>query len=244
MDQKLRLERLNHLYADIDLPAFNPVAHTPEIDLQLENLPSPVEGQGPDVIVLPETDQVEFPDASETAQALDVSTLPLTAGQGLDVIARPETDQIESVDSDETAQFLDVSTLPLIADPILAPATSEPRLEAQIQVAGPPGRPSKTDEPRQSDWKAIGIGTVTGTLVSGIILLVTSQMHIFTNPGRLVLWGGEIFLGIIGALIANAGSSTARDLWRRAIEWALFPVWFALLIGFILLLLTYTSLTG
>jgi hypothetical protein len=208
MDQKLTLQRLNHLYADIDLPAFNPFAHTREMDLQSENLPSPVEGQSPDVIVL------------------------------------PEADQIESVHSDETAQLLDVSTLPRIADPILAAVTSEPRLEAQIQVAGSPGRPSKTDEPPQSDWKAIGIGTMTGTLVSGIILLVTSQMHIFTNPGRLVLWGGEMFLGIIGALIANAGSSTARDLWRTAIQWALFPVWFALLIGFILLLLTYTSLTG
>jgi len=208
MDQKLRLQRLNHLYADIDLPAFNPVAHTREMDLPSENLPSPVEGQSPDVIVL------------------------------------PETDQVESVHSDETAQLLDVSTLPLIADPIPAPVTSEHRLEAQIQVAGSPGRPSKTDEPRQSDWKAIGIGAVTGTLLSGIVLLVTSQMHIFTNSGRLVLWGGEMFLGIIGALIANSGSSTVRDLWRTAIQWALFPVWFALLIGFMLLLLTYTSLTG
>ena len=208
MDQKLRLQRLNHLYADIDLPAFNPVAHTREMDLPSENLPSPVEGQSPDVIVL------------------------------------PETDQVEAVHSDETAQLLDVSTLPLIADPIPARVTSEPRLEAQIQVAGSPGRPSKTDEPRQSDWKAIGIGAVTGTLLSGIVLLVTFQMHIFTNPGRLVLWGGEMFLGIIGALIANSGSSTVRDLWRTAIQWALFPVWFALLIGFMLLLLTYTSLTG
>jgi len=242
MDQKLRLRRLNHLYADIDLPAFNPVAHTPEIDLGSESLPSPVEGQSPDIILLPETDQIEFPDTNETA--LDVSTLPLIDGPGLDVIALPETNQIESVDSDETAQLLDVSTLPIIADPIPAPVTAEPRVEAQFQVASPPGRPSKTGELSQADWKAIGIGVVTGTLVSGIILLVTSQMHIFNNPGRLLLWGGEMFLGIIGALIANSGRSTARELWTASIEWALFPVWFALLIGFILFLLTFTSLTG
>jgi hypothetical protein len=208
MDQKVKLRRLDQLYADIDLPAFNPVAHTAEIDLESESPPSPVEGPGLDVVVLPETDQIESPGANETAQALEISTLPV------------------------------------IADPIPAPAAAEPRVEVQSQVAGPQGSLSKTEEPRQADWKAIGIGAVTGSLVSGLILLITFQLHIFTNPGRLVLWGGEMFLGIIGALIANSGRSTARELWRAAIEWALFPVWFALLIGFILFLLTFTSLTG
>jgi len=113
-----------------------------------------------------------------------------------------------------------------------------------MQVARPSDRPSKSDEPGQADWKAIGIGAVAGTIVSGIILLITAQMNIFNNPGRLVLWGGEMFLGIIGALVANSWKSASRELWRAAIQWTLFPVWFALLIGLILLLLTFTSLTG
>lgn len=244
MDQKLRLRRINHLYADLDLPAFNPVAPAQQIDLGSESLPSPVEEQSPDVIVLPEMDQIEFLDADETGQALDVSTLPLVAGPGLDVIALPETAQVESIDPDETTQLLDVSILPMIADPIPAPQSAEPGLEAQPQAANSPGRQSKIDEPRQADWKALGIGTLTGSLVSGIILLGTSQMHIFNNPGRFALLGGETFLGIVGALIANAGRSTTRDLWRGAIQWTLIPIWFALLIGFILFLLTFTSLTG
>jgi hypothetical protein len=280
MDQKLRLRRINHLYADLDLPAFNPVAPAPQLDPGSESLPSPVEAQSPDVIppperdqiesqdvnetiqasdvstlplvadpeldviVLPEMDQLESQDVNETAQALDVSTLPLVADPGLDVITPPQTDQIESIDPDETTQLLDVSALPMIADPIPAPLTAAPRVETQIQAAGSPDRPSKADEPRQADWKALGIGALTGSLVSAIILLITLQMNIFNNPGRFALWGGEMFLGIVGALIANAWRSTARDLWRGAIQWTLIPVWFALLIGFILFLLTFTSLTG
>jgi hypothetical protein len=210
--------------------------------LDVSTLPL-VAGPGLDIIALPETDHVEFLDVSETVQALDVSTLPLVAGPGLDIIV-PETDQTGSRDPDKTTQPLDVSTLPVPADPIPAPVTAEPQVEAQIQMTGTPGRSSTTDEPRQADWKALGIGALTGSLVSGIILLVTSQMHIFNNPGRYALWGGEMFLGIVGALIANAGRSTARDLWRGAIQWTLIPVWFALLIGFILFLLTFTTLTG
>jgi hypothetical protein len=234
MDQKLTLRRLNQLYVDIDLPAFKPAAHTPQIDSEPESLPSPLEEQSPDLVVLPEAGQIEIPYASETTEIPDVSTLPLLADPSPGIIILPETGQIEVVDSKETAQPLDVSTLPMIADPIPAPA----------QAAGLTGRSSKTDGPRQADWKAIGIGAMTGSLVSGIILLVTSQMHIFNNPGRLALWSGEMFLGILGALIANSWRSTARELWKASIEWALFPVWFALLIGFILLLLRFTSLTG
>jgi len=208
MAPRLKLQRLNRLYADMDVPALDPAEHAPEIDQASEGLPSAVEGQPSDVIILPETNQSEV------------------------------------TGSNESAQVLEVSTMSTIANPIPTRLTSEPRIEATIQVAPPTARPFKAGEPGQADWKAIGIGAVAGTIVSGIILLITAQMHIFNNPGRLVLWGGEMFLGIIGALVANSWKSASRELWRAAIQWTLFPVWFALLIGLILLLLTFTSLTG
>ena len=80
--------------------------------------------------------------------------------------------------------------------------------------------------------------------MSGIILVATSQMHIFNNPGRLALWGGEIFLGILGALIANSSKRTLWELWKASIQWTLIPIWFALFLGSCFLLLTFTSLTG
>ena len=208
MGHRLKLQRLNRLYADMDVPALDPTEHSPEIDQALESLPSAVQGQRSDVIILPETNQNEV------------------------------------TGSNETAQVLDVSTVPMIANPMPAPLTSEPRIEAVMQAARPSDGPFKADEPGQADWKAIGIGAVTGTIVSGIILVITSPMNIFNNPGRLVLWGGEMFLGIIGALVANSWKSTRRELWKGALQWTLFPVWFAFLIGLILLLLTFTSLTG
>ena len=208
MGHRLKLQRLNRLYADMNVPALDPAAHAPAIEPASESLSSVVQGQRSDVIILPETNQNEV------------------------------------TGSNETAQVLDVSTMPMIANPMPAPLTSEPRIEAVMQVARPSDGTLRAHEPGQADWKAIGIGAVTGTIVSGIILVITSTMNIFNNPGRLVLWGGEMFLGIIGALVANSWKSTRRELWRGALQWTLFPVWFALLIGLILLLLTFTSLTG
>jgi len=208
MEHRLKLQRLDRLYADLDVPASRPAERAPEIDQTSESPPSAV------------------------------------AGQRLDIAILPEANQSEVAVSNQTVQVLDVSTLPVIPNPLPAPITSEPQIDVAMQVTRPADQPIKTDEPGQADWKAIGIGAVTGTVVSGIILLITLQLNIFNNPGRLVLWGGEMFLGIIGALVANSWKSASRELWRAAIQWTLFPVWFALLIGLILLLLTFTSLTG
>jgi hypothetical protein len=207
MNHKLRPQRLSQLYADIDLPVFDPAEHTLQIRQASESLPSQVESQSSDVILLPEKNQMDFADSHAAADVLGVATVSMST-----------------------------HTIP-------APITSQAGIDAELQAAPPLGRPLKTDEP-QTDWKAVGIGVVTGTAVSGLILVATFPMHIFNNPGRFALWGGEMFLGIIGALLANAGKSTTRELWRAAIEWALIPIWFALLIAFMLLLLMFTSITG
>ena len=208
MNDKRRLQRLNQLYANVDVPALNPAEHALEIRPESESLPSQVEQQISDAIISPETNQMDF------------------------------------ADSNETVEDLGVSPLPTIAYPIPAPRTSQPRIEATVQVARPLAQPLETDEPGQAGWKAVGIGALTGMIVSGIILVATSEMHIFNNPGRLTLWGGEMFLGIMGALIANARKSNMRELWRAAIEWTLVPVCIALFIGFCFWLLMFTSLTG
>jgi len=208
MNQKLRLQRLNQLYANIDLPAYQPAAQSLEIHQEAENLPFQVEGQSLEAILLPEMNQMGF------------------AG------------------SHETAGVLGVSTLSMMAPTITAPITSEAGMNITRQGKRPIDQSLETNEPRQADWKAIGIGLITGSTVSGIILVATLQMHIFNTPGRLALWGGEMFLGIIGALIANAGRSTSRELWRAAIEWTFIPILLTLLIAFIFLLLTFTSLNG
>lgn len=208
MNQKLRLQRLNQLYANIDLPAYQPAAQTLEIHRGAESLSFQGEAESSEAALLPEMNQMGF------------------AG------------------SHETAALLAVSTLPLLAPPGTAPIPSTIGTGPERQTTRPLGRPLKMDEPRQADWNAIGIGLVTGSTVSGIILVATWQMHIFNDPGRLALWGGEMFLGIIGALIANAGKSTRRELWRAAIEWTFIPILLALLVAFIFLLLTFTSLNG
>jgi hypothetical protein len=172
------------------------------------------------------------------------TTLSLVDTSISDVIALPQADAFEEAKSNETIQAVNAATLPMIAEPLPVPVTSELQADARVPVTHPQGRLRKTDEPGQADWKAIGIGIVTGSLVSGVIFLATSQLHIFNQVGRLVLWAGEMFLGVVGALIANSWKSTPRELWQAAITWTLDPVWFALLIGLIILLLMFTSLTG
>ena len=102
MNDKRRLPRLNQLYANIDVPAFNPAEHAPETHHESNRLSSQVEQQISDVISLPETNQMEL------------------------------------ADSHEAAEDPGGSPLPMIAYPIPAPITSQPRIEATMQVARPP----------------------------------------------------------------------------------------------------------
>jgi hypothetical protein len=138
------------------------------------------------------------------------------------------------------------STLPLSDD---APVIPSPRkLEAQIigerQTAPPPVRQRTTDEQGLADFKDFGIGVVSGTLVTGVILACTSQMDVLNNLGRFAVFGGEVLFGILGAFAAKSLSKTRREIWMGAIEWSLVPVWIGLFIILLLYLLSFTNLFG
>ena len=270
MDHKGRLQRL---YADLDLPALNPAGHAIEVRQAQKSLSHLQEGESADVIVLPQTEpfematlvaaqealplladpvpndsgfsqteQVEAAGPDGLMEVVNVAMLPLLADPASEVIALAQTEQVEVAQPVPQASVLDAATLPVVAERV--PMPTAPQLATEARVADSGQRPLKANGTGQADWKALLIGVVTGTLVSGVIVLVTFPMNFFNTPGRLILWGGEMFLGIVGTLLANSWKSTTRELWRAAITWTLYPVWFALLIGLILLLLTFTSLTG
>lgn len=154
MNHKLRPQRLSQLYADIDLPVFDPAGHTLQIRQASESLPSQVESQSSDVILLPEKNQMDFADSHAAADVLGVATVSMST-----------------------------HTIP-------APITSQAGIDAELQAAPPLGRPLKTDEP-QTDWKAVGIGVVTGTAVSGLILVATFPMHILIIQAGLPFGAGK-----------------------------------------------------
>ena len=79
MNHKLRPQRLSQLYADIDLPVFDPAEHTLQIRQASESLPSQVESQSSDVILLPEKNQMDFADSHAAADVLGVATVSMSA---------------------------------------------------------------------------------------------------------------------------------------------------------------------
>jgi hypothetical protein len=125
---------------------------------------------------------------------------------------------------------------------IPSPLKSEVQPTIEMQSAPLPNRRLTTEKQGPPDLKDFGIGVVSGTLVTGIILASTSQMDIFNNLGRFVLFGGELLFGILGAFSAKSFSKTSREVWIGAIEWSLIPVWIGLFIVLMIYLLSFTNL--
>jgi hypothetical protein len=153
---------------------------------------------------------------------------------------------MEYAGPDASIETLPVSISPLTDQSVAIPSPlkSEVRTIGEMQVAPPPGRQLSVGEQGQADLKDFGIGVVSGTLVTGIILASTSQMDIFNNLGRFALLGGEVLIGVLGAFAAKSSSGRSRDIWLGAIEWSLVPVWIGLFIMFLLYALSFTNLFG
>jgi hypothetical protein len=137
-----------------------------------------------------------------------------------------------------------ISLLPDHSISIPAPLKSEVQTIAEMQIEPPADRPLPAEERGLADLKDFGIGVVSGTLVTGVILVSTSQMEIFNNLGRFSLLGGEVLIGILGAFAAKSSSKRSRDIWIGAIEWSLIPVWIGLFIILLLYALSFTNIFG
>jgi len=136
------------------------------------------------------------------------------------------------------------SPLPDNAIAISSPLKSEVQTIGEMQIAPPPNGQLKTEDLSRADLKDFGIGVVSGTIVTGIILASTSQMEVFNSLGRFALFGGEVVCGILGAFAAKSSSKSSRDIWIGAIGWSLVPVWIGLFIILLLYLLSFTNLFG
>ena len=122
--------------------------------------------------------------------------------------------------------------------------TTEGNTIFESLIDQPPVGQLQTVDSNSIGWQKLGIGILTGIIVSGIILACTSRMHIFNNLGRLALLIWEVLCAIIGALTANFSKKNWRDVWVGAIQWSLVPVWIALVIISLIYLLMFTSLFG
>lgn len=154
--------------------------------------------------------------------------------------------EVEYAGPDVRTETLPASTSPLPDHSIAMPSPRESKVDTtgEMQVAPPPGRQLTAEEQGQADLKDFGIGVVSGTLVTGIILASTAQMDIFNSLGRFALLGGEVLFGVLGAFAAKSSSKRSRDIWIGAIEWSLVPVWIGLFIIFLLYALSFTNLFG
>lgn len=136
------------------------------------------------------------------------------------------------------------SPLPDISNAIPSPLKTEVQTLGEMQITPLPERQLTAKERGQPDLKDFGIGVVSGTVVTGIILAATSQMDIFDNLGRFALLSGEVLFGILGAFAAKSSSKRSRDIWIGAIEWSLVPVWIGLFIILLLYALSFTNIFG
>src|SRR6266508_611607 len=125
-----------------------------------------------------------------------------------------------------------------------SPLRSEVQTIGEMQIAPPPNKQLTAEEGDLADFKDFGIGMVSGTIVTGIILAGTSQMDVFNNLGRFAFFGGEVLFGVLGAFAAKSSSKTSGDICIGAIEWSLVPVWIGLFIVLLLYLLSFTNMFG
>jgi hypothetical protein len=224
MNKERERQRLSEMFSDIEVLAVNPIGHNLEIHPESETptpeiaeLEKPLPGDQNDMFV------------TETDPSVNLQV----EGHSSDSFILHENSQTESALPKE-----------ILRDSIL-PLKSESQTIGEMQST-----PSSNNKPVAvngsgiSGWQNVGIGTLTGTIVTGIILACTSQLDIFNDLGRFALLVWEVVCGMIGAWAANSSKSTRRDIWVGAIQWSLVPVWIALCIIFLIYLLMYTSLFG
>ena len=127
---------------------------------------------------------------------------------------------------------------------LTSPLKAEKQTIREMQITHQPNIQLIDDELSVTYWQLAGIGTLAGTIVTGLVLAFTIQMDLFDNLGRLVLAAGEVSFGIIGAWISKTSNTTWLVMWITAIGWALVPVLAALIFVLLLALMTLTSFFG
>ena len=135
-------------------------------------------------------------------------------------------------------------TLPGISKPISSPLKAGTGAIGDMQIAPRADRQSTNAELGVTDSQAVGIGVLTGLIMTGLVLAIASQMDVFNNLGRLTVIVVEILFGIMGALAAQSSKKNRRAIWTGAITWASVPVVVAVLISLIIFSLLFSGFLG
>jgi len=239
MKNKRENERLSKMFSGIKVLAINPARQPLDIQPELD-IPASQLGYSDE-----SSPEYEV-DAFSTEVDLSPPRLPQSQQQTADASIVAENDPIEATDLDAQPEPIDEATLPLpdISNAIPPPLTSQTTTTGATPNAQPRQRPPGADKAKPADWLDVGIGALTGIIVTGLILAGTSQMDILNNPGRFIVLGWEVLSGILGASTSRSSKKTRREAWIGAIQWCLVPVWIALFIGLMIYFLTFTNFYG
>lgn len=222
--KKREHQRLNELFLGIEPLVTTPARNTPKIRLEPENLPPHIADM--------EKPVPEYENSKVNIEvALDTNPQVRQLSDGIVI----QENQIGYVHSNDKFEILPDLTVSLKAGG---------QTIRETEVAPPPDKQLGGDELNMTLWQVVGVGTITGALVTGLVFAFTSQMNVFDNLGRLVLAGGEILFGIFGTLVGKSSKKTWRAIWIASVEWALFPVIAALIFILLLALMTLTSFFG
>ena len=239
MNKKRQHQRLNELFSGLELLAINPAGNPSEIQHEPESLHSP--------LVHLEKPFLEYEYGAGGIEATSFAN-PQGEPQRSDELIVYEHDHLRYGYPNDKLESLYASTLSL---PSSAPAIpsllrSDEETTGEMQIAPPPDRQliNTDDELSLMTWQALGIGTLSGTLVTALVLASTFQMDIFNNLGRFALAVGEIVFGLLGALSNLHSRKTRREIWIGAIGWSLVPVFVALVFVLLLTLVLFTSFFG
>jgi hypothetical protein len=238
MKNKRESERLSKMFSGIEVLAVNPA---------LESLEIQPESEIPSVqIAEPEEASSEY-EIGAFSLAADLSANPQQIEhQSTDVPIMVDNDSIEASSLNDRMEPIVESALPLpdLSNAIPPALTSQTNTTGATPNAHPRQGPPGADKANQADWLDVGIGALTGIIVTGLILAGTSKMDIFNTAGRFILLGWEVLSGILGASVSKSSKRSRREAWLGAIQWSLVPVWIALFIGLMIYFLTFTNFFG
>jgi hypothetical protein len=238
MKNKREHERLGKMFSGIEVLAVNPAGQMLEIQPESEISASPVADL--------EQPALKYENSSFAVETKLFRNPQPVEEQDPDGLILPDNAQVESAPLNERTETPLASAVPLsdISNATPPPLTSRANTIVEVPIAHPFDGQVRANQSNPADWRDVGIGIVTGIMVTGIILAGTSKMDIFNNPGRFILLGWEVLCAIIGALAAKSSKGTSRAIWLGAIQWALVPVWIVLFILLMIHLLMFTNFFG
>ena len=237
MHNERERKRLNELFSGIEVLAVNPAGRAPQRRPEPEI--SPTHGKNPNPPVLG--------NETSTVEVMSNPTANLAVGQphsdGLNLY---EQAQMRLAYSDARLESPRASTLTLpgISRPISSPLRPSARTTGRLQIAPRADGQSTDAELGVTDSQALGIGLLTGLIMTAVVLAVTSQMDFMNTLGRLAVIVVEVLFGIMGALAAQSSKKSRRAIWTGAITWASVPVLVTVLISLIIFSLLFSGFLG